>query len=65
MENKEYIEESSLIRGDFMNPPVDYKWTKEDIVNEYQKTEDVKSVSKTYCISVKEVSSILKDCKLF
>lgn len=49
---------------DFMNPPVDYDWTEEDIVNEFKKTGNKKSVSKIYLISISDVTKTLKKHKL-
>ena len=43
-----------------MNPPVDYQWTGQNIINEYQRCQDKKQVAKIYLISVKEVTEILK-----
>lgn len=47
----------------YMNAPVEYNWTDEDIVREYNKCQDKKSVAKIYCITVKEVTEILKRSK--
>lgn len=44
----------------YMNPPVEYKWIDQDIINEYQRCQDKKQVAKIYLISVKEVTEILK-----
>lgn len=44
----------------YMNMPVECEWTDEDIVREYNKCQDKKSVAKMYCIPVKEVTEILK-----
>lgn len=49
---------------DFMNPPIDYEWTEEDIVTEFKKVKNKKSVSKIYLISVSEVTKILKKNKV-
>ena len=43
-----------------MNKPVDYDWTEEDIIAEYDKIKDKKKVAKIFCITVKQVSAILK-----
>ena len=48
---------------DFMNKPVNYEWTKEDIIREYYKCQDKKKVARIYCISVGEVTEILKRSK--
>lgn len=44
----------------YMNLPVDYQWTGQDIINEYQRCQDKKQVAKIYLVSVKEVTEILK-----
>lgn len=44
----------------YMNKPVEYNWTEEDIIAEYQKIKDKKKVAKIYCITTKQVSDILK-----
>ena len=44
----------------YMNAPVGYQWTDQDIVNEYHRCQDKKQVAKIYSISVKEVTEILK-----
>lgn len=43
-----------------MNKPVDYDWTEEDIIAEYEKIKDKKKVARIYCITVQQVSDILK-----
>ncbi|EHG33216.1 hypothetical protein HMPREF9467_00827 [ [[Clostridium] clostridioforme 2_1_49FAA] len=43
-----------------MNKPVEYDWTEEDIIAEYVKIKDKKKVAKIFCITVKQVSEILK-----
>ena len=43
-----------------MNKPVDYKWTEDDIIKEYDKIRDKKKVAKIFCITVKQVSEILR-----
>lgn len=48
---------------EYMNAPVEYKWTDDDIVMEYNKCQDNKSVAKMYCITVKGVTEILKRSK--
>ncbi|QIX89086.1 hypothetical protein [Enterocloster clostridioformis] len=44
----------------YMNKPVEYDWTEEDIIAEYVKIKDKKKVAKIFCITVKQVSEILK-----
>lgn len=46
-----------------MNRPVAYDWTEEDIIVGYKKYNDKKTVARIYCISVKEVTEILKRSK--
>lgn len=44
----------------YMNKPVEYNWTEEDIISEYKALEDKKKVAKIYCITTKKVNEILK-----
>lgn len=44
----------------YMNKPVEYNWTEEDIIAEYKALKDKKKVAKIYCITAKQVSDILK-----
>ena len=44
----------------FMNKPVEKEFTYDDIVDAYNKSEDKKDVAKRFCISVGEVTKILK-----
>ena len=44
-----------------MNKPIDYKWTSEDVVNDYRKYQDKKKVAKIYGITAKEVTQIIKE----
>lgn len=44
----------------FMNNPVEKEFTYEDIVNAYNKSGNKKDVAKRFCISVNEVTKILK-----
>lgn len=43
-----------------MNKPVEEEYTKDDVVNAYNRSGDKKDVSKRFCISVSEVTKILK-----
>ena len=43
-----------------MNKPVEEEYTYEDVVNAYNRSGDKKDVSKRFCISVSEVTKILK-----
>lgn len=44
----------------FMNEPVEKEYTYEDVVNAYNRSGDKKDVAKRFCISVSEVTKILK-----
>lgn len=43
-----------------MNEPVEKEYTYEDVVNAYNRSGDKKNVAKRFCISVSEVTKILK-----
>lgn len=43
-----------------MNKPVEEEYTKDDVVDAYNRSGDKKDVSKRFCISVSEVTKILK-----
>lgn len=44
----------------YLNPAVEYAWTEEDVVREYNICRDKKKVARIYCISTKDVTEILK-----
>ena len=44
----------------FMNLPVEKEFTYEYVVNTYDRSGDKKDVAKRFCISVSEVTKILK-----
>lgn len=44
----------------FMNTPIEYNWTENDIIKEFQKYNDKKKVAKVYGITVQQVTKILK-----
>ena len=44
----------------FMNVPVEKDFTYEDVINAYNRNVDKKDVAKRFCISVGEVTKILK-----
>lgn len=44
----------------FMNEPIEKKFTYEDVVNVYNRSCDKKDVAKRFCISVSEVTKILR-----
>ena len=44
----------------FMNKPVEKEFSYEDVVNAYNKSCNKKDVAKRFCISVGEVTKILK-----
>lgn len=48
----------------YMNKPIPYEWTNEDIIKEYEKCQDKKKVAFIWGISVKEVNEILKQRKV-
>ena len=56
MENEVII----LPNEDFMNLPIEYKWTEEDIASEFKKVRNKKYVADIYLIPVSEVTKILK-----
>lgn len=43
-----------------MNRPLDYVWTDQDVILEYQKYQDKRKVSRIFGITVKEINTILK-----
>ena len=45
----------------FMNLPVEKEFTYEDVVNAYDRSGGKKDVAKRFCISVSEVTKILKN----
>lgn len=45
---------------DFMNEPIPYKWTDQDIIDEYLSYRDKRKVGRIYGITTKEVNLILK-----
>ena len=47
----------------FMNKPVEKEFSYEDVVNAYDRSGDKKDVAKRFCISVGEVTKILKKKK--
>ncbi|GLB26549.1 hypothetical protein LXJ15735_27900 [Lacrimispora xylanolytica] len=44
----------------YMNEPVDYTFTDEDVIKEYQGIGDVKRTASVFCIDAKTVNQILK-----
>lgn len=44
----------------FMNKPVEKEFTYENVINAYNRSSDKKDVAKRFCISVSEVTKILK-----
>ena len=54
--------ENTIDVESFINLPVDGIWTDDDIYNEYLAYKDKKSVAKRYCITVREVTEIIKKC---
>lgn len=49
-----------MIEKQFMNEPVDWSWTEEDLVTEFEGCQDKRKVAKIFCIPVREVTEILK-----
>ena len=46
--------------NEYMNKPVDYEFTDNDIIMEYKRFGDVKRVAAVFCVEVKAVKQILK-----
>ena len=46
-----------------MNKPVEKEFSYEDVVNAYNRSGDKKDIAKRFCISVGEVTKILKKKK--
>lgn len=44
----------------FMNTPIEYNWTENDIIKEFQKYNDKKKVAKIYGVTGQQVTEILK-----
>lgn len=44
----------------YMNEPVDYTFTDEDVIKEYQKFSDVKRTAEIFCLNSKSVKEVLK-----
>ena len=42
-----------------MNEPVEYNWTENDIIEEFEKYKDKKKVVKIYGVTVQQVTEIL------
>ena len=49
-----------MIEKQFMNEPVDWSWTEDDLVTEFEECQDKRKVAKIFCIPVREVTVILK-----
>ena len=47
----------------FMNEPVEYNWTENDVIEEFEKYKDKKMIAKIYDTTVKETTEILKRIK--
>lgn len=43
-----------------MNRPLNYVWTDQDVILEYQKYQDKRKVSRIFDITVKEINEILR-----
>lgn len=44
----------------YMNEPVNYTFTAEDVIKEYQRISDIKRTASVFCIDGKTVKQILK-----
>lgn len=44
----------------FMNTPIEYNWTENDIIEEFEKYKDKKKVAKICGVTVQQVTEILK-----
>lgn len=53
-----------MIEKQFMNEPVDWSWTEEDLATEFEGCQDKRKVAKIFCIPVREVTAILKKREL-
>jgi hypothetical protein len=47
------------VMENFMNEPVEYNWTENDIIEEFEKYKDKKKVAKIYGVTVQQVTEIL------
>lgn len=45
---------------EYMNKPLDYVWTDQDVIAEYQKYQDKRKISRIFDIAVKDINAILK-----
>ena len=45
---------------EYINKPIEKKWTEKDIIDDFNKYNDKKVIAKRYCIAVKEVTEIIK-----
>lgn len=45
---------------EFINIPVEYNWTEEEIRQEFKKSPDKKKIAKMFCIETKDLNRILK-----
>lgn len=44
---------------DFINTPIVYNWTNEEIIREYHKLNNKRAVARIFCITVRELNDIL------
>ena len=44
----------------FMNTHIEYNWTENDIIEEFEKYKDKKKLAKIYGVTVQQVTEILK-----
>lgn len=52
--------EGAFMEKEIMNPPIESNWIDSDIIAEYNIYKDKKMVAKKFCITVKEVTAIVK-----
>ncbi|WP_313584110.1 hypothetical protein [Lacrimispora sp.] len=46
---------------EYMNEPINYEFTEQDIIDEYIKCGDIRKVAGIYCLEKKSVKTILKN----
>lgn len=45
---------------EYINYPVEFEWSDQDVITEYRRYHDKRKVARIYNISVKEVNTILR-----
>jgi len=51
----------SCFMTEYMNEPINYEFTEQDIIDEYIRCGDIRKVAGIYCLEKKSVKSILKN----